>query len=114
MTLAAPPVQAALLLAAAALLAGCGGGDGEAASRSTAPLPERAEVLALACSGCHGRDEGAFAVLEGRPAAELEGLLIAYREDTAGTTVMHRLARGYSETDIAAISRYLAAQDPVE
>ncbi len=113
MTPEGPPVAAVLLLAAACLLAGCGGNSSPAEGAS-APLPERAAVLALACSGCHGRDAGAFAVIEGRPAAELEGLLEAYRNDTAGTTVMHRLARGYSETDIAAVSRYLAAQEPVE
>ena len=30
-----------------------------------------------------------------------------YRNDAEGTTVMHRLMRGYSEADIEAISAYL-------
>lgn len=35
--------------------------------------------------------------------------LLDYKTDETGSTVMHRLARGYSEDDIALISEYLGA-----
>ncbi len=46
--------------------------------------------------------------LEGRSASELASAINFYRTDADGTTVMHRIARGYSEADVEAISSYLS------
>lgn len=35
----------------------------------------------------------------------------AYKTEESGTTVMHRLARGYTDEDIALIAAYLTTQD---
>jgi len=32
---------------------------------------------------------------------------MAYKSDQSGTTVMHRIARGYTQTEIETISAYL-------
>lgn len=49
--------------------------------------------------------------LENRSADNLQEALLAYWHDTEGTTVMHRMVRGYTQADIAAISAYLAKQE---
>lgn len=89
------------------LLAACGSTP---AADDRAPLPPtgRATTLSLACSGCHSMAGGAIPSLEGRPAASIRQSLLDYRTDADGTTVMHRMMRGYSEADIDAISTYLA------
>mgnify|MGYP006273908517 CR=1 FL=1 len=93
-------------------VAACGSasrGDGVPASRagpeaSTSP----AARLAAACSGCHAGTGAAIVSLERRSAADLSAALVRYRSETEGTTVMHRLARGYTRDEIDAISAYLA------
>lgn len=48
--------------------------------------------------------------LSERSAEQIEVSVLAYKQDAAGQTVMHRLARGYSETEIAEIAAFLAAE----
>ena len=72
-----------------------------------ARVPIGAE-LSLGCSGCHGPPAGAMSGLEGRPPESLRAALLQYRQDVDCTSVMHRMMRGYSETEIYAISRYLS------
>lgn len=50
--------------------------------------------------------------LENRSAESLREALLVYWRDPKGTTVMHRMVRGYTEADITAISAYLAEQEP--
>ena len=65
-------------------------------------------ILALSCSGCHGPDGGAIAILDGRTSDQIRLSLLRYKNDDNGGSVMHRMMRGYSEADIDAISIYLA------
>ena len=67
-------------------------------------------ALALSCSGCHSPAGGAISSLEGRPADNLRQALLLYYQDADGTTVMHRMIRGYTEADIEAISTYLSEE----
>lgn len=67
--------------------------------------------LAAVCSGCHTGETTAFASLAGLSAQEIQSKLSAYVEDEAGTTVMHRIARGYSETEIEAVATYLGLEE---
>ena len=93
-------------------LAACGDAGGTASGADTLPaMTGHAAQLAAACSGCHGGPDAAFASLDTRSADELVELLAAYRSQTAGTTVMHRLARGYTEAEIEAVSAYLGGTD---
>ncbi|MCA8899402.1 MAG: hypothetical protein KDA39_11775, partial [Hyphomonas sp.] len=57
---------------------------------------------------CHSPAGGAIPSLEHRPAALIRQSLMDYKAEADGTTVMHRMMRGYSEADIDAISTYLA------
>jgi sulfide dehydrogenase cytochrome subunit len=76
------------------------------------PQLSQAALLASSCSGCHG-DGGSAAEmpqLAGRDAEELVALFLRYRSEEAGSSVMHRLARGYPEAQVRAIAEYLAGQ----
>jgi len=100
----------------AALLAGCCAGamsgDHDAPSAptlETAPTGQAA-LLSASCSGCHMEGGGAIASLAGYDAASLEMRLLSYKTGD-GETVMHRLARSYSDDQIREIAAYLG-QEP--
>ena len=82
-------------------LAGCGG-VGTEPSRL-----DQGALLTASCSGCHADGGGAIAGLDGMPATELEAKLLAYRDSPDGGSSMHRMARGYSDDQIALIARTL-------
>lgn len=70
----------------------------------------QAAQLVLACSGCHSDQAGAIASLNDYPTELLRESLLTYKTDATGSTVMHRLARGYTEADIELISAYLGTE----
>lgn len=74
-------------------------------------LSDRGARLSFACSGCHGVDAGAIATLSNYSEAMLLESLSAYQSESDGTTVMHRLARGYTDEDIQLVSAYLGQQE---
>lgn len=92
--------------------AGCAAtGTGPAAARSDTPVAaasasalDRAALLATVCSGCHAEGGSAIVSLQAHAAADIERLLRAYRDAADGPSAMHRMARGYSDADIAAIA----------
>lgn len=75
-------------------------------------------VLAGACANCHGTDgrsPGGIPSLAGRPADVLKMQMLAYKSDTppAGTTIMNRLAKGYSDAEIDALAQHFSKISPV-
>ena len=77
-------------------------------SQQIAASTDEGARLAAACAGCHSSEPGAIASLVGYSEAQLLERMTAYRSAADGTTVMHRLARGYSDEEIALISAYLS------
>jgi sulfide dehydrogenase cytochrome subunit len=70
-------------------------------------------LAALSCGGCHGVGsvgQGPVAPLAGRPAAELVAAMTAFRSNERPGTIMGRIARGYTDAEIAAIAADLAAR----
>lgn len=70
--------------------------------------------LAATCANCHGSDgrttEGsAIPALAGMPREYLVTQMKAFKEGTRQATVMHQLAKGYSDTQIESIASYFAA-----
>jgi len=71
--------------------------------------------LAATCANCHGTDGAALA---GQSMPRLAGLqsvyiseqLKAFRDGKREATVMHQLAKGYTDEQIAALAAYFAAQ----
>jgi len=96
-------------LAAAALLAA----SGAAMAQDSAAL--RQQALAATCANCHGTqgravDGTAVPGLAGIPAVYLVEQMKAFKAGTRQATVMHQLAKGYSDAQIDQIAAYFAAQ----
>jgi cytochrome subunit of sulfide dehydrogenase len=83
------------------------GAAGAAATAAEAPPG------ASSCSGCHAASAAVrtpVTRLAGRPAAETVAALQAFRAGQRPATVMDRIAKGFSEPEIAAIAAWYAAQ----
>ena len=98
------PLPAALLLALAAL---------PVAAQDVAAL--RQQALAATCANCHGTqgravDGAAVPGLAGMPAAYMVDQLKTFKAGTRPATVMHQLAKGYSDSQIDQLAAYFAAQ----
>lgn len=80
---------------------------------ATATAQAQAPLAAEGCYGCHGPGgAGAAAIpaLAGRDAAELRALMMAFRANERPATIMGRVARGYTEAEIAAVAEHFARQ----
>jgi cytochrome subunit of sulfide dehydrogenase len=88
------------------------------AAAVVAPRPTPAAAAApppgaSSCSGCHAVSasvETPVPRLVGRPAAEIIAAMQAFRAGARPATVMDRIARGFSDADIADIAAWYAAQ----
>jgi len=68
---------------------------------------------ASSCSGCHALNPAlvtAIPRLGGRSAAELAGQMQAFKNGQRPSTVMGRIAKGFSDPEIEAIAQWYAAQ----
>jgi cytochrome subunit of sulfide dehydrogenase len=98
------PVLAALTLAAAAA---------PVLAQDAQTLNTRA--LAATCANCHGTQgqavpNASVPGLAGLPASYVVEQMKAFKAGTRPATVMHQLAKGYSDAQIDAIAAYYAAQ----
>ncbi len=72
-------------------------------------------ALAATCANCHGTqgravDAASVPGLAGMPASYIVDQMKAFKAGTRPATVMHQLAKGYSDAQIEAIAGYFAAQ----
>jgi sulfide dehydrogenase cytochrome subunit len=84
---------------------------GFAAAPQAALASGPAPLAAEGCVGCHGPDgKGVpgMAALAGRDRAELAALLTAFRANERPGTIMGRIARGYTDAEIAAVSDHFS------
>ena len=68
---------------------------------------------ASACANCHGTNGkavGAAPALAGQPAAELIKKMAAYKAGAVPATIMHQIAKGYTDAQIEAMAAFFAAQ----
>ncbi|MCB1866890.1 MAG: cytochrome C [Chromatiales bacterium] len=68
-------------------------------------------TLAVTCWGCHGpngQSSGAAPSLKGLPAAVVSGAMNDFKSGKRPATIMDRIAKGYSDADIAAMSDYIS------
>jgi sulfide dehydrogenase cytochrome subunit len=96
-----PPSSARTALAAGLL----------AALTCAAPAAAQAPLAAEGCTGCHGPNgsgAGGVPAIAGRDAAELRALMAAFRANERPATIMGRVARGYTEAEIAAMAEHFA------
>jgi cytochrome subunit of sulfide dehydrogenase len=70
--------------------------------------------MASACAICHGTDGRAatkdVVPLAALPAAHIASQMRAFRDGQRPATVMHQIAKGYSDQQIDALAAWFAAQ----
>lgn len=92
------------LLLAAGLLA-CGS--------THAKEPDAGHRLAASCAICHGSAgrpaTAAASALAGMPKGEFVARMNAFRDGTRPATVMHQIAKGYTDAEIAQLAAWFAA-----
>ena len=100
--------------AAAALstLLALGGGTSAAAATSAT---QQAGYLAANCANCHGTDGrsaggGGMPGLAGLSSAYFVEQMRLFRDGKRQATVMHQIAKGYTEEQVAALAEYFAGQ----
>jgi cytochrome c553 len=72
-----------------------------------------ARNMAANCANCHGtngRGTGAMPPLAGQPRDYIVRQMREFRDGKRPATIMHQLAKGYSEEQIDLIAGYFAAQ----
>ena len=69
--------------------------------------------IAANCANCHGTDGKSAAAIPGiagKDKAWLEEVLKAYKQGTRPATIMHQLAKGYTDEEIAILADYFSRQ----
>lgn len=72
-------------------------------------------TLANACTSCHGvegRSRTAIPAIAGMEAAAMGAAMAAFKSDQRGGTIMGRIAKGYSDDQIAQIAAYFSEVKP--
>jgi len=62
------------------------------------------------CHGTEGKAVSAIPTIAGRDQAYLEETLKAYKAGSKPATIMHQLAKGYTDEEIAVLAAYFAKQ----
>ena len=79
----------------------------------TAQDMQLARNLAATCANCHGTQgqaRGDMKPLAGLPAEKIVAMLADFKSGAQPATVMHQIARGYSDEQIKLVALYFAAQ----
>lgn len=88
-----------------------------AQAQTPAPNPHLARNLAATCANCHGTNGqalGEMKPLAGTPAERTIALMNYYKTTAQpeGVTIMHQIAKGYTDEQIRLIAGFFAAQQP--
>ncbi len=85
---------------------------GEVLAGAPAPAPDP-QVLASGCSGCHTSTDTLttpIPKIRGLPEAAISEALRAYRAGQRPATVMDRIAKGFTDEEIAQLAAYFSRQ----
>lgn len=80
----------------------------------TAPaMAQTGQAMAQTCYVCHGpgaKGAGQIVALAGLPKDHLARQMADFKADKRPGTIMNRIAKGYTDEQLALIAEYLAAQ----
>ncbi len=82
---------------------------------ATAADPNLGRNIAANCANCHGTDgksRGGIPNLAGLDKGYIVTQMKEFRDGTRPATIMHQLAKGYTDEQIEAAAAYFAAQKP--
>ena len=77
------------------------------------PDPNLARNIAAGCANCHGTNgvsQGGNSSLAGMARQDLVAKMKEYKAGTRPATIMHQLAKGYSDEQIELLAAWFAAQ----
>ncbi|MCE2913932.1 MAG: c-type cytochrome [Rubrivivax sp.] len=87
-----------------------------AAAPTANPHPHLARNLAATCANCHGTNgnaRGEMKSLAGVSAEKIVSAMADYKSGAMPATIMHQIAKGYTDEQIRLVAAYFAAQKPV-
>jgi cytochrome c553 len=90
---------------------------GSAPAWAQAADPNLGRNLAATCANCHGTDgrsAGGTPSLAGSSAADLVRKMQDYKAGKTPATVMHQLAKGYTDEQITLVAGWFATQKPAQ
>ena len=99
----------------AALLAALGISAGLAHAQDADANARAARSLAANCANCHGTTgtaQGAMPSLAGQQKAFIVDQMKAFRDGKRTATIMHQLAKGYSDQQVELIADHFSRQKP--
>ena len=70
-------------------------------------------LLAANCANCHGTDgrsQGGMPALNAQPKAKLLEALQEFKAGKRPATIMHQLAKGYTDAELDALATYFSTQ----
>jgi cytochrome c553 len=76
-------------------------------------IPTNPAYLAANCANCHGTTgnaKGAMPSLAGQPKVYIVEQMKAFRDGKRTATIMHQLAKGYTDAQVEAIADYFSRQ----
>jgi cytochrome c553 len=76
-----------------------------------------ARNLAATCANCHGTTgnaRGDMKLLAGMSADKIIALVADFKSGAQPATIMHQIAKGYTDEQIRLIAGYFAAQQPTK
>ena len=88
---------------------------GAAMAQAPAPDAHLARNLAATCANCHGTNgqaRGDMKTLAGVSADKIVAMMADYKNGNQPATIMHQIAKGYTDAQIRLIAGYFAAQKP--
>ena len=68
----------------------------------------RGRSIGSSCMGCHGTGSAIPKIILGSPVEYYESVLKSFRDGSRPGTIMGRIAKGYSDEDIAAVAQYFS------
>ena len=77
--------------------------------------PNLARNLAATCANCHGTTgnaRGDMKPLAGMSADKIIALVADFKSGAQPATIMHQIAKGYTDEQIRLVAGYVAAQQP--
>jgi sulfide dehydrogenase cytochrome subunit len=80
---------------------------------AAATNPQLGRDLAATCANCHGtngRARGDMKPLAGVPAEKIVAMMTDYKNGNQPATIMHQIAKGYTDDQIKLVAAYFATQ----
>lgn len=112
-----PRIRSIVAAGACAALAPLAGAQTGAPPSFASPnlTPAGVRSMAAACAACHGTDGrtvpgSPVASLAGKPRDEIDQVMGQFKAGTKPATVMHQIAKGFSDAEIAALAEYFSRQ----